>query len=60
MKKSTEIIAAGTSLVSAAAMANVTNVMERMKQAGASQYLTKESAAGQLCSAIVGTMSTAG
>lgn len=32
MKKSEEIIAAGTSLVSAAAMANVTQVMERMKR----------------------------
>ena len=32
MKKSDEVIAAGTSLVSAAAMANVTQVMDRMKQ----------------------------
>jgi hypothetical protein len=32
MKKSEEILAAGTSLVSAAAMANVTQVMDRMKQ----------------------------
>ena len=32
MKKSDEIIAAGTSFVSAAAMANVTQVMERMKK----------------------------
>ncbi len=32
LKKSNEIITAGTSLVSAAAMANVTKVMERMKQ----------------------------
>jgi hypothetical protein len=31
MKKSDEIIAAGSSLVSAAAMANVTQVMDRMK-----------------------------
>lgn len=31
MKKSDEVIAAGTSLVSAAAMANVTQVMDRMK-----------------------------
>ena len=31
MKKSDEIIAAGTSLVSAAAMANVTQVRDRMK-----------------------------
>jgi hypothetical protein len=33
MKKSDEIIAAGTSLVSAAAMANVSQVMDRVKQA---------------------------
>jgi len=32
MKKSEEIIAAGTSFVSAAAMANVTQVMDRMKK----------------------------
>lgn len=32
MRKSDEIIAAGTSLISAAAMANVTDVMDRMKQ----------------------------
>ena len=32
LKKSEEILAAGTSLVSAAAMANVTQVMDRMKQ----------------------------
>jgi hypothetical protein len=32
MKKSDEIISAGTSLVSAAAMANVTQVMDRMKK----------------------------
>ncbi|HEX8616963.1 MAG TPA: hypothetical protein VF911_05175 [Thermoanaerobaculia bacterium] len=31
MKKSDEIIAAGTALVSSAAMANVTQVMEKMK-----------------------------
>lgn len=31
MKKSNEIIAAGTSLVSAAAMANVTEIMDRVK-----------------------------
>jgi hypothetical protein len=31
MKKSDEVIAAGSSLVSAAAMANVTQVMDRMK-----------------------------
>jgi hypothetical protein len=31
MKKSDEIIAAGGSLISAAAMANVSEVMERMK-----------------------------
>jgi hypothetical protein len=34
MKKSDEIIAAGTSLVSAAAMANVTQVMDRVKGEG--------------------------
>jgi len=34
MKKSDEIIAAGTSLVSAAAMANVTQVMDRVKGGG--------------------------
>jgi len=32
MKKSDEVISAGTSLISAAAMANVTQVMDRMKQ----------------------------
>lgn len=32
MKKSEEILAAGTSLVSAAAMANVSQVMEKIKQ----------------------------
>jgi hypothetical protein len=32
LRKSDEIIAAGTSLISAAAMANVTDVMDRMKQ----------------------------
>ena len=32
MKKSEEILSAGTSLVSAAAMANVTQVMDRMKR----------------------------
>lgn len=32
MKKSDEIIAAGTSLVSAAAMANVSQVMDKVKQ----------------------------
>lgn len=34
MKKSDEIIAAGTSLVSAAAMANVSQVMDRVKGGG--------------------------
>lgn len=34
MKKSDEIIAAGTSLVSAAAMANVSQVMDKMKAGG--------------------------
>jgi hypothetical protein len=34
MKKSDEIIAAGTSLVSAAAMANVSQVMDRVKGEG--------------------------
>lgn len=33
MKKGDEVITAGTSLVSAAAMANVSQVMERMKEA---------------------------
>jgi PAS domain S-box-containing protein len=46
--------------VIALSMHNSSDMMERMKQAGASQYLTKESAAGQLCSAIVDTMSTGG
>jgi hypothetical protein len=32
MKKSDDVISAGTSLISAAAMANVTQVMDRMKQ----------------------------
>jgi hypothetical protein len=32
MKKSDEVLSAGTSLVSAAAMANVTQVMDRFKQ----------------------------
>jgi hypothetical protein len=31
LKKSDEVLAAGTSLVSSAAMANVTQVMEKMK-----------------------------
>ena len=34
MKKSDEVIAAGTSLVSAAAMANVSQVMDKVKGAG--------------------------
>lgn len=34
MKKSDEVIAAGTSLVSAAAMANVSQVMDRVKGSG--------------------------
>ena len=34
MKKSDEILAAGTSLVSAAAMANVSQVMDRVKGSG--------------------------
>ena len=39
-------------------MHNSPDMMERMKQAGASHYLTKESAAGQLCRAIVDAMSS--
>lgn len=44
----------------ALSMHNSPDMVERMKQAGASHYLTKESAAGQLCSAIVDTMSIGG
>lgn len=35
------------------------DIVERMKQAGASRYLTKESAAGQLCRAIVEAVTSA-
>lgn len=42
----------------ALSMHNSPDMMERMKQAGASHYLTKESAAGQLCRAIVDAMAS--
>ena len=44
----------------ALSMHNSPDMIERMKEAGASHYLTKESAAGQLCSAIVDTMASSG